>query len=343
MARPMFQRATVTRIIKESADSRTFVLSPHDEPVSYRAGQFCSFRIRVDGKDLFRSYSMSSAPETDSELTTTVKRVPGGIVSNWLHDNIAEGDTVEISRAAGKFCLRESEAPLLGFSGGSGITPILSLTKTALATTDRRVRLLCADRDRSSMIFEAVLSDLVARYPGRLDVVRHLDDDGGFLTPAEISAFVGGDGHADSYVCGPEAFMEMVELALPATVSTFSERFGAPTPSTIAPTESATSAQPPTATSQPGDQATVTIRVGRKKATVPQRAGETILQAARRAKLDPPYSCEQGSCATCMAQLTEGTATMAVNEALTPQEVAEGYVLTCQAVPDTPTVTVRYD
>lgn len=340
MARPMFQRATVARIIEESADARTFVLSPHDEPVAYRAGQFCSFRVRVDGKDLFRSYSMSSAPETDRELMTTVKRVSGGIVSNWLHDDVAEGDVVEISRAAGRFCLRETDAPLLGFSGGSGITPILSLTKTALATTDRRVRLLCADRDRSSMIFATVLSELGARYPGRLEVVRHLDDERGFLTPADITAFVGDDRHADAYVCGPEAFMEMVEHALPATSSVFSERFGTPSPSTAAPT-------PPVATTtsdEPADTSgTVTIFVGRKKATVPRRAGETLLQAARRAKLDPPYSCEQGSCATCMARLTEGTATMAVNEALTADEVTEGYVLTCQAVPDTASVTVRYD
>ncbi|MEU4650209.1 ferredoxin--NADP reductase [Nocardia fluminea] len=341
MARPMFQRATVTRIIKESADARTFVLAPHDEPLSYRAGQFCSFRVRVDGKDVFRSYSMSSAPETDSELMTTVKRVPGGTVSNWLHDHVSEGDVVEISRAAGKFCLRETEAPLLGFSGGSGITPILSLAKTALATTDRRVRLLCADRDRSSMIFEVVLSELGARYPGRLEVVRHLDEERGYLTPAEITAFVGGDGHADSYVCGPEAFMEMVENAITGTGSVFSERFGTPVPTATAPTLPAES--PSAVTPSPETQGTVTIFMGRKKTTVPQRAGETLLQTARRAKLNPPYSCEQGSCATCMGRLTEGTATMAVNEALDADEVAEGYVLTCQAVPDTPAVTVRYD
>ncbi|WP_316574298.1 ferredoxin--NADP reductase [Nocardia canadensis] len=346
MARPMFQPATVTRIIKESADARTFVLSPHDEPVAYRAGQFCAFRVRVGGKDIYRSYSMSSAPEVDNELMTTVKRVSGGVVSNWLHDNVTEGDVVEISRASGKFCLRETDAPLLGFSGGSGITPILSLTKTALATTERRVRLLCADRDHSSMIFEATLSELSARHPGRLEVVRHLDNEGGLLTPAAITTFVGGDAHADSYVCGPEAFMEMVERALPSTSSVFSERFGAPSPLVTAPpasAEPAASVEALASMASPGTPGIVTIFVGRKKATVPHRAGETLLQAARRAKLNPPYSCEQGSCATCMARLTEGTATMAVNEALTEEEVTEGYVLTCQAVPDTPSVTVRYD
>ncbi|MFD0364717.1 2Fe-2S iron-sulfur cluster-binding protein [Nocardia sp. GCM10030253] len=358
MARPpSFQRATVTRIIKESADSRTFVLDPHDEALEYRAGQFCTFRVPVNGKNLYRSYSMSSAPETDGELMTTVKRVPGGLVSNWLHDNISEGDELEMSRAAGRFCLRPATVPLLGFSGGSGITPVLSLTKSALATTERRVRLLCADRDRSSAIFESALNALTERYPGRLEIVRHLDADRGFLTPDEVRAFVGADVHADAYICGPEAFMEMIENALPGPGLIFSERFGAPTPAVSASAPAVAEladavAQPdpshtPDATSRPdpgpAEAGTVTIILDRKKVSVPRRAGETLLQAARRAGLTPPFSCEQGNCATCMAVLTEGTATMAVNDALTEDEVADGYVLTCQAVPDGPATTVRYE
>ena len=125
-------------IIKETADARTYVLAPDETPFPYRAGQFCTFKVHVDGEDLYRSYSMSSAPETDSEMATTVKRVPGGKVSNWMLDNLVEGDEVTITRAAGTFCLTDTSAPLLGFSGGSGVTPILSLVKSALATTDRR-------------------------------------------------------------------------------------------------------------------------------------------------------------------------------------------------------------
>ncbi|GAB2659215.1 2Fe-2S iron-sulfur cluster-binding protein [Nocardia goodfellowii] len=368
MARPpSFQRATVTRIIKESADSRTFVLAPHEEPLAYQAGQFCTFRVPVDGKNLYRSYSMSSAPETDGELMTTVKRVPGGQVSNWLHDNVSEGDELDMSRAAGRFCLRPATVPLLGFSGGSGITPVLSLTKSALASTDRRVRLLCADRDQASVIFGATLNDLAERYPGRLEVVRHLDSDRGFLTPELVRAFVGADTHADAYICGPEAFMEMIENALPGPGLVFSERFGAPAPalpssapavaaladSTARPNPAAAPENTSTASSTPipaaadsattAELGTVTIILDRKKVSVPRRAGETLLQAARRAGLTPPFSCEQGNCATCMGRLTEGTATMAVNDALTEDEVADGYVLTCQAVPDGPAVTVRYE
>jgi len=330
MARPpLFRRATVTRIVKETADARTFVLAPDDGPLPYRAGQFATFRVRVNGKDLLRSYSMSSAPETDDELMTTVKRVPGGAVSNWLHDNVAEGDELEMTLPTGRFCLRPAEVPLLGFCGGSGITPVLSLVKSALATTDRRVRLLCADRDKASMIFDRALSDLVERHPDRLTVVRHLDDRGGFLDADGVRAFVGADTDGDAYVCGPEPFMALVESALPGPGQVFGERFGGGPPKRAAVTVPA--------------EGTVTIHLGGKTATVPKRENETLLESARRAGLYPPFNCEAGNCATCMGRLTEGKVTMRVNDALTDDEVEEGYVLTCQSVPETPSVTVVYE
>ncbi|WP_280502350.1 ferredoxin--NADP reductase [Nocardia farcinica] len=334
-----FQKATVTRIVKESVDARTFVLRPHDQPIAYRAGQFCTFRVVVGGQPRYRSYSMSSAPETDTELMTTVKRVPGGTVSNWLHDNIAEGDEVELSPATGRFCLRESRAPLLGFSGGSGITPILSLTKSALATTDRRVRLLCADRDAESVLFAEALTVLAARYPGRLEVRRHLDSASGFLDAAAVRAFVGPDGHGESYICGPDPFMELVERALPGPGPCYSERFDVPATPVVTQPDS-----PRTETAAPRlDGGTVTILLNRKKKTVPRRGGETLLESARRAGLVPPFSCEAGNCATCIARVTEGHATLRANEALTDDELDEGYVLTCQAVPDTADITVDYE
>ncbi|ORW01405.1 ferredoxin--NADP reductase [Mycobacterium kyorinense] len=327
-----FHQATVTRIVKETADARTFVLAPHDQPFSYRAGQFCTFRVTVDGEQLYRSYSMSSAPETDAELMTTVKRVPGGRVSNWLIDNVSEGDELTMTRAAGTFCLTPTAAPLLAFAGGSGITPILSLAKSALATTDRSVRVLCADRDRASVIFDAVMDELAERHPGRLSVVRHLDDEHGLVDAAAVRDFVGADADADNYVCGPEGFMTVVRSALPGPGRVFVEDFDATPPT-----------KPPTPADSAEAGGTVTIYLERKKVSVPRVAGETLLESARRAGLAPPFSCEAGNCGTCMARLSEGSATMRVNDALEDDEVADGYVLTCQAVPDTATVTVHYE
>lgn len=330
----LFHRATVSRIIKETADARTYVLAPDETPFPYRAGQFCTFKVHVDGEDVYRSYSMSSAPETDSEMSVTAKQVPAGKVSNWMLDNLVEGDEVTMTRAAGTFCLTETSVPLLGFSGGSGVTPILALTKSALATTDRKVRLLCADRDRPSVIFDAVLDDLVARYPDRLSVVRHIDEERGLLEPAAVVDFVGADTDADCYVCGPEGFMSVVTSALPGPGRVFIEDFDA------AP-QTATSESAPAEPDETGG--TITIHLDRKKAEVPRVAGETLLESARRAGLTPPFSCEAGNCGTCMARLSEGSATMRANDALEPDEVEDGYVLTCQAVPDTPSVTVHYE
>jgi ferredoxin-NADP reductase len=333
--RHVFQQATVTRIVKETADTRTFVLAPHEQPFAYRAGQFCTFRVTVEGEELYRSYSMSSAPETDSELMTTVKRVAGGRVSNWMVDNVVEGDELTMTRAAGTFVLSPTSAPLLGFAGGSGVTPILSLAKSALATTDRSVRILCADRDRASVIFDAVWDELVERYPGRLTLERHIDAEQGLLDSESVTKFVGSDTDADCYVCGPEGFMAVVRSALPEGARVLVEDFDA-SPQVKAPA-------PVTPKSADGTGGTITIHLERKKAAVSRVAGETLLESARRAGLAPPFSCEAGNCGTCMARLSEGSATMRVNDALEEDEVADGYVLTCQAVPDTASVTVHYE
>jgi len=320
-----FHRVRISRIIEETADTRSYVL---DAPFGYRAGQFVTFRVC----GTLRSYSMSSSPETDGALIVTVKRVPGGLVSNWMHDNLAPGGVVEVTRPAGVFCLRESSAPLVAFCGGSGITPIMSLARSALATTGRRVRVLAANRDPDSIIFAAALDELSARYPERFEVRHHLDVERGFITGLGVREFAGDDLDSDFYLCGPEPFMDLAERALldhgaPAS-RILVERFdGAPS-------------------STPGGEerdGAVTIVLSGKRHTVAQRSGETLLESARRAGLAPPFSCEAGNCATCIAQITEGEAKMRVNNALDDDEVLDGWVLTCQGEPVTPQVTVVYE
>src|SRR3546814_12743537 len=110
---------------------------------------------------------MSSAPGIDPHLTVTVKRVDGGRVSNWLHDNVAEGDVLEASQPAGVFCPSDSERPVVAFAGGSGVTPVISIATSLLASTSRPVTLLYAHRARESVLFDAPLAQLVARPPGR--------------------------------------------------------------------------------------------------------------------------------------------------------------------------------
>ncbi|SEG85123.1 Ferredoxin-NADP reductase [Thermomonospora echinospora] len=325
-----FHPVRIRRIVQETADTRTYVL---DAAFPYRAGQFVT--LRACGT--LRSYSMSSSPDTDDEFMTTVKRVPGGLVSNWMHDHLAPGDLVEVTLPAGVFCLRETTVPLVAFCGGSGVTPILSLVKSALATTDRQVRVLTADRDADSVIFRSALAELAERYPGRFEVRHHLDAvDGGFVTAERVRDFAGEDRDADFYICGPTPFMDLTERALldhgvdPGQI--LIERFGS---------ASGEPADPRPATQE--TDGTVTIVLAGKRHTVAQHSGETFLESARRAGLAPPFSCEAGNCATCIAQVTEGEAKMRVNNALDDDEVADGWVLTCQGEPVTPHVTVVYE
>jgi len=337
----------VARVVRETEDANSFVLDvPHDlrHVFHYAPGQFCTFRVRIDGDEQLRSYSMSSAPETDDDLTVTVKRVSGGLVSNWLLDNLTEGDVVEATKPAGVFCPQHSERPVVAFCGGSGITPVMSITKSVLAATPRRVRLLYANRDPGSVIFDESLDSLAGRHAGRLEVRRHFDTEGGFLTTEGVVAFVDGDADADFYVCGPGPFMDLVEAALLVMgvrkEHIFIERF-------LVEEQAAAAAASRPATETPGaaggGATEVTVILGGKTTVVAHQPGDSLLDTARRGGLRPPFSCQAGNCATCMAFLKEGTVTMRANNALTPEEVEEGWILTCQGVPTSPAVTVEYE
>lgn len=340
----------VKQVREETADSASLVLDVPSGPggaFHYRPGQFCTFRFRIDGEEHLRSYSMSSAPEVDPDLTVTVKRVPGGLVSNWILDHVRAGQMMEVTRPAGVFCLREeSTGPVLAFCGGSGVTPVISIAKSALASTDRRVRILYANRDPGSVIFGTELPRLAREHGDRLDVRHHFDSDGGYLDPDTVRRFAHEtDSRPDLYICGPEAFMDLVESTLlsegmePDRI--FIERFGGGgRPTLLDGSNVPPGAEPSPATHIPQ---VVTIVLNGRQATVPYRPGDTVLQTARRGGLKPPFSCESGTCATCMAMLKEGSATMRVNHALTPEEVDEGWILTCQSIPSGRTVTVEYE
>ncbi|MFE9325070.1 2Fe-2S iron-sulfur cluster-binding protein [Nocardia sp. NPDC052278] len=330
-------RVRITRVVQETPDTRSFVLEVPPR-YAYRAGQFLTFRVVVDGQEHYRSYSLSSAPAVDALAQVTVKRMPGGVVSNWMNDVLTVGDEVETSTPAGGFVLDARDGEVVAFAGGSGITPVFSIVKTVLATSPRRVRLLYANRDHESVIFRRDLVELAERYGPRFAVTFHHDCDADVVDRATIEQWldtVGGEtaGDAEYFVCGPEPFMELVESVLATggvdTERVHSERF--------------TPVQSPPSDVDTSTPAELTIRCGRTTTTGTHRPGATILQTARALGLRPPSSCEAGSCATCIAQVVEGSAAMRHNEALTPDEVADGWVLTCQAFPIGPVVRVVYE
>jgi ferredoxin-NADP reductase len=340
--RHRFRPLTVQQVVRETADAVSLVFEvPADQAdvFTYQSGQFVSLRLHPDGEPLVRSYSMSSTPGLDEDLQVTVKRVPDGRVSNWLNTEVAPGDQLEVMPPAGTFVVPESCAEVVAFAAGSGITPLFSIARSVLADDGRRVRLLYANRDRESTIFAASLDALARCHPERFDLRLHHDVDDGFVSARQVGSFVGDPAIGAFYLCGPSGFMDVVEDALHdlgiADDRIHLERF--------TPLDTSAPVDEPDGKSSPAGEIEVNVRMGTKAARASYRPGTTILQTARSAGFSAPSSCEIGTCATCMARVTEGRVEMRHNDALTPDEVADGWVLTCQSVPVTPSVTVVYE
>lgn len=331
----------IIKIIQETPDARSFVFEvPPDlaERFRYKAGQFLTFRVAHPEGEVARCYSLSSSPETDSRPKVTVKRVAGGRGSNWFNDALVEGATIDVMPPAGRFLLVDGGAPILLFAGGSGITPVLSLIKSALKTTQRRIRLFYANRDQASIIFRAELEALIAAHPGRVEVIHHLDAEHGLTTADKVAAAMtdGFDAGA-AYLCGPGPFMTLVEDTLlkrgMARERVILERFEA----------SANAAVPIPDDDKKVIPESLTIRLEGKVYTVPYQKGQTILQAARNAGLSPNSACEEGFCASCAAKRVKGEVVLAANDIYTQEDLDNGWVLTCQAHPFGREVEINYD
>ena len=340
MQGPYF-RLRVTEVIDETADAKSIVLEiPEDlaERFSYTSGQFLTFRVEVHGHRLVRCYSLASSPvdaASRSSQKVAVKRVVEGRVSNWMNDHVAVGDELEVMPPAGHFCLRESETPIVLFAGGSGITPIISIIKAALATTPRRIKLVYANRDDQSIIYKNELSALHRANLDQLELVHRLDDLHGFVDEARVIQEVGPLTDADFYICGPGPFMDVVERGLESCGVTanqiFIERFESP----------AEQLSEPAAADAAAGQS-VTIKLDGCETEIVVAEGETILTAARRLGLEPPFACEEAYCGCCMAKVTSGDVEMLMNDGgIDQRQIDSGWVLTCQGVVKGP-ATIEY-
>ncbi|MGV0848928.1 2Fe-2S iron-sulfur cluster-binding protein [Mycolicibacterium phlei] len=332
-----FAPLRIKQVVRETDDAVSLVLdvpAERSEQFRYRAGQFLTLAVHVAGNDHRRCYSMSSFPHNGNDLQITIKRDPGGLVSNYLNDTAEPGQEIRALPPDGRFVLGEAERDIVAFAGGSGITPIFSLLGSALATTRRRMKLFYANRTRESVIFGRALDDLAAANPDRLTVTHHFDEEAGVVKAAAVAAFVDSGSDVDYYICGPGPFMDTVEHTLlnmgVARERVHLERFSVEPP-------------PATLTQTTAQTTEIVIELDRKTTTVEYRPGNTLLQTARMAGLRAPSSCETGSCGTCMARVVCGSARMLNNDALDDDEVADGWVLTCQSLPASPTVHVIYE
>ena len=322
----------VAKVIDETHDSRSLVFeipTPLIERFRYRPGQFLSFKIPYEGHVLTRSYSLASSPDDDREHKVTIKRVDDGRISNWMNDRVEAGVRLMVVPPAGSFVLNDAARRIILFGGGSGITPVISIIKSALATSHRSMKLIYANRDERSIIFKTELDELARTHPDRFQIVHCLDDIDGFLDCDAVKRLVGSDVGSDFYLCGPGPFMAVAEEALRELHVDHDlihvERFVSPPDPGLHVEELAPEV---TDDSVPD---TITVVLDSETREIPYQKGEKILLAVRAAGLDAPYSCEEGYCSCCMAKLTAGEVKMDTNDCLSKGLLDEGWVLTCQS------------
>ena len=364
-----FYALKVKEISPETADTINVELEvPNDleDIFIYKQGQYVTLRRIFNGKELRRSYSMSSSP-LDNRLVITVKKVQGGQMSTWLHDHLKAGDMLEVAKPEGRFYNKldpNKRRNYYLFAAGSGITPLMSILKSVLETEPMSaVFLLYGSRSEEHIIFRDALDRLSERYEGQLFVEYvlskpHKDSSGGFLGLFKKTThnWQGKTGRIDHrhitqfleenpahvgepdclyYICGPGNMADIVQAALLgrgiAPKQIHAERFinASNVPGDIAGAGSG------------GAKLIAHLKGERIEITVP--TGATILDALVREKYDPPYSCTSGACSSCMAKVVQGKVEMEVCYALDPDEVKAGFCLTCQSRPTTDVVEINYD
>jgi ring-1,2-phenylacetyl-CoA epoxidase subunit PaaE len=352
-----FHPLKVAEIVPETADANSIrfeIPTELRDAFAFRAGQHLTLRATIDGEEVRRNYSLCTAP-AEQDWMVTVKRIGGGLFSNWIGDRLKAGDTIEVMVPHGSFTTDFDPARarhLVGIAGGSGITPVVSLIKTLLREEPRsRFTLLYGNRDSSSVIFLETLAGLKDKYLDRFEVYHFLDQEeqdialfNGMLDRARcdeaIAHLVPDAGEVDGwFICGPGPMMDAAEGALLdrniPKERIHIERFTAEAPPGAVTREIA-------ALQTKAEGVTVSVTLDGRTRRVPFTSGN-ILDSARAAGLPAPFACKAGVCATCRAKVTTGKVEMAARYGLTDEEVADGYVLTCQSVPLGDGVAVDYD
>lgn len=331
----------IREVVEETDDAKSLVfeVAPGDaDTFRYRPGQFLTLRIPHQRRHLLRCYSLASSPLTEEAPRVTIKRVTDGRASNWICDRLKAGDTIEVKPPAGHFTPRTLDGDFLLFAGGSGITPIMSIIKSALVSGHGRLLLIYANRDERSVIFREALNALLREHPTRLQIVHWLDSVQGIPFATNLQQLAKPFSRADCYICGPEAFMNAAltavrALGLPPS-QIHVERF------VSLPDQEETGSQTPSPPA--GDEINLEVELDGAHHELRCSRGEPILNAMLRAGLKAPHSCRAGACATCMCTLEAGEIHLLNNQVLDKNDLAQGWILACQAVADTPSVKVRF-
>lgn len=346
-----FHSLPIKEIIRETPKAVSLVFDvPHHlaDIFSFTAGQYITIKTEIDGKEIRRSYSICSSP-TSGELKIGVKEVDGGQFSPIVNNKLKAGDTLNIFPPEGKFIFEpDPQTPThknyAAFVAGSGITPVLSIVKTALSEEEHsKFVLVYGNKTPQETMYFRELLELQAEFPHRLFVefvYSQAQDKDAFFGRIEKSTVnyvlrnkFKGHHFNEIYLCGPELMINLVSDVLKENN----------VPKECIHFELFTSTEEGEIDVKLEGNSTITITVDDEETTFEMSQKSTILDAALEKDLDAPYSCQGGICSSCVARVTEGHAEMAKNQILTDGEIAEGLILTCQAHPTSPTIKVDYD
>ncbi|MFZ1748945.1 MAG: 2Fe-2S iron-sulfur cluster-binding protein [Saprospiraceae bacterium] len=361
-----FHSLKISKIVSETEDTNTFYF---DIPIAlkdqyqFKPGQHLTLKTMINGQEVRRAYSICTAP-SDNIIGVTVKKVKNGLMSSFLHSNINEGDTMDVMTPEGHFVLQPDDAKsrdLYFIAAGSGITPVMSMIRSVLEDEPKSIaHLLYGSRDENNIIFKSDLDTLMQKYEGQLVVKYVLSQpvekkSGGIagMFSKKVVEWKGPKGRINKevckkffteneprneekhyFICGPGDFIQNTEaLLLDRHIdkkSIHKEYF--------------TPASAPENTSEKQlNTAVVSVTLKGKTFDLEIPKGKTILDMMVDAKKDPPYSCTSGACSTCIAKVIEGEVVMDSCYALDDDEVAAGYILTCQSHPTTTKVVLTYD
>lgn len=318
--------ARVERVVQETADTRTFILRPARRWNGFRAGQHVNICTEIDGIRRNRTFSLSSSPllwEAEGLITLTIKRLPGGLVTNWLHDRVEAGQVIGLGEAFGEFLIPEPAQPVLYIAGGSGITPVLSQLETMAAQDYRApVTLLYFVRSQRDVIAGEKLHTLASRYPAlSLHIIATNEGkEPRFLSGEDLDQ-VPGLRDRQVFLCGPKGLMDLAgDLLNQRSVSDgqiHSTFFAPPAPATLT-----------------GSEVGGQVTFAQSDVQVSSEGDANLLEIAEAAGLSPQYGCRMGICHQCSCRKTHGT----VINRLTGQVSGAGEesVQLCISVPQGP-------
>ena len=343
-----FHKVHIQEIRPETADAVSVVFKiPENLKVDFKftAGQYVTLQTAINGEVIRRAYSICATPES-GEIRVAIKKVAEGVFSTYATTELKVGDAIEITAPEGRFLLSpNANKNYIGFAAGSGITPILSMLKSVLQTeTNATFTLVYGNKSAADTIFYTELNQLKETYPGRFKLhyifsrenvknsLRGRID--GNVTNYFVKNMYKETSFDAAYLCGPEEMIKDVSNTLEknniAKENIHFELF-------VVATDEEKVAQVKEGTTE------ITVLLDDEVTTFTMSQTDDILAANLRNNIDAPYSCQGGVCSSCLARVTEGKAVMVKNSILTDSELEEGLILTCQAHPTTPTITIDFD